>query len=148
MKARNDFWNRTLLLAKAELLNSLITTGLKSSTKIMRPDNSADNSFPSGHTSQAFVAATFMHFEYGEKSIWYSVGAYTVATATGVLRVLNNRHWITDVVVGAGIGTLSTVAVYKTHRYKWGKRPGTGGQLVALPMLDRKQAGLYLSYTF
>jgi len=146
VKAKNDFWNRTLLLAKAELLNSLITTGLKNYTKIMRPDNSADNSFPSGHTSQAFVVATFMHFEYGEKSIWYSIGAYSVATATGALRIMNNKHWLTDVVTGAGIGMLSTTIVYKTHLYRWGKRPGT--DLTLMPLLGEKQNGVYLSYTF
>jgi len=35
------------------------------------------------------------------------VGGYTIATLTGFMRVLNNRHWISDVLVGAGIGILS-----------------------------------------
>ena len=39
-------------------------------------------------------------------SPWYAVGGYAVATFTGVMRVLNNRHWISDVLSGAGIGIL------------------------------------------
>ena len=49
-----------------------------------------------------------LHKEYGHRSPWYSIGAYTVATVTGVTRQLNNRHWMSDVMVGAGIGILAT----------------------------------------
>lgn len=42
------------------------------------------------------------------KSPWYSIGGYTLAGLTGVTRQLNNRHWIGDVLVGAGIGMIST----------------------------------------
>ena len=40
-------------------------------------------------------------------SPWISVGGYVVATTVGVSRILNNRHWISDVLAGAGIGILS-----------------------------------------
>lgn len=73
----------------------------------LRPDGSSKNSFPSGHTATAFAAATMLHHEYGGRSVWYSVGGYAAAVATGISRVLNNRHWISDVVAGAGIGILS-----------------------------------------
>ena len=46
------------------------------------------------------------------RSPWYSVAGYGVATATGVMRVLNNRHWISDVLSGAGIGIMSTELAY------------------------------------
>ena len=46
------------------------------------------------------------------RSPWFSLGAYTLATATGVMRVLNNRHWISDVLSGAGIGILSVELGY------------------------------------
>ena len=67
-----------------------------------------DYSFPSGHTATAFMCATILHKEYGMKSPWYSIGGYTLAGLTGVTRQLNNRHWIGDVLVGAGIGMIST----------------------------------------
>lgn len=85
---------------------------LKSATQVMRPDGSSRNSFPSGHTATAFMAATMMHKEYGERSPWYSIGAYSAATATGLTRELNNKHWLSDVMVGAGIGILSTEIGY------------------------------------
>ena len=82
--------------------------GIKYTAKEMRPDGSTANSWPSGHTATSFVGATILHKEYGlTRSPWWSVAGYGVATATGVMRVLNNRHWISDVMSGAGIGIMS-----------------------------------------
>ena len=90
-----------------------LVNGIKYTASEMRPDGSTRNSWPSGHTATAFVGATILHKEYGlTRSPWYSIGGYTVATATGVMRVLNNRHWISDVLSGAGIGILSTELAY------------------------------------
>ena len=87
--------------------------GIKYTASELRPDGSTRNSWPSGHTATAFVGATILHKEYGlTRSPWYSIAGYTVATATGVMRVLNNRHWISDVLSGAGIGILSTELAY------------------------------------
>ena len=54
-------------------------------------------------------------------SIWYAIGGYTTATAVGALRILN-KHWLPDVLAGAGIGILSTNLVYLTHQHRWGKK--------------------------
>lgn len=91
----------------AGLMAGFVNT-LKYTTKEMRPDNSSNNSFPSGHTATAFMCATILHKEYGMLSPWYSIGGYTLAGLTGITRQLNNRHWISDVLVGAGIGIIST----------------------------------------
>jgi membrane-associated phospholipid phosphatase len=123
IKARNDLLNRTILLVKTEIVVNGIIQLLKHTTDIKRPDGSNYHSFPSGHTAQAFAAATFMHKELGHHSLWYSISAYAMASTVGTFRVLNDRHWISDVLTGAGIGILSTNLVYLTHRYKWGKRP-------------------------
>lgn len=86
---------------------------IKYTSKEMRPDGSTANSWPSGHTATAFVGATLLHKEYGlTRSPWYSVAGYGVATATGIMRVLNNRHWVSDVLSGAGIGILSGEIAY------------------------------------
>ena len=86
---------------------------IKYGAKEMRPDGSTANSFPSGHTATAFVSATILHKEYGlTVSPWYSVAGYGIATATGVMRVLNNRHWVSDVLSGAGIGIFATEVAY------------------------------------
>ncbi len=87
--------------------------GIKYTASELRPDESTRNSWPSGHTATAFVGATILHKEYGlTRSPWYSIAGYSLATATGVMRVLNNRHWISDVLSGAGIGILSTELAY------------------------------------
>ena len=107
-EGRSD-WPR--LLASAGLSYAIMAgfvNGIKYTAKEMRPDGSTANSWPSGHTATAFVGATLLHKEYGlTRSPWWSVAGYGVATATGVMRVLNNRHWISDVMSGAGIGILS-----------------------------------------
>lgn len=135
IKGKNNFGNRTALLVKSELLVGVLTYSLKRITAVPRPDTGQPTSFPSGHTAQAFAAATFMVKEYGHKSIWYSISAYTVAASVGTLRVLNNRHWVSDVLVGAGIGILSTNLVYLTHQYRWGKK-GSRGQTLIVPSFD------------
>ena len=107
-------WDRMLVSTLASnAVMALAVNATKYSVKEMRPDNSSANSFPSGHTATSFVAATVFHKEYGlTRSPWYSVAGYGVATATGVMRVLNNRHWISDVIAGAGIGIMSTELGY------------------------------------
>lgn len=88
---------------------ALFVNSIKYSAKEMRPDGSTANSFPSGHTATAFTAATILHKEYGlTRSPWWSIFGYGCATTTGIMRTLNNRHWISDVLVGAGLGILST----------------------------------------
>ncbi len=109
VEGRSD-WPR--LLASSALsygIMAAFVNGIKYTAKEMRPDGSTANSWPSGHTATSFVGATILHKEYGlTRSPWYSVAGYGVATATGVMRVLNNRHWISDVMSGAGLGILST----------------------------------------
>ena len=112
-EGRSD-WPR--LLASAALSYGImagLVNGIKYTAKEMRPDGSSANSWPSGHTATAFVGATLMHKEYGlTRSPWFSVAGYGVAAATGVMRVLNNRHWVSDVMSGAGIGIMSTELGY------------------------------------
>ena len=112
-EGRSD-WPR--LLASAGMsygIMALLVNGIKYTAKEMRPDGSSANSWPSGHTATAFVGATLLHKEYGlTRSPWFSVAGYGVAAATGVMRVLNNRHWVSDVMSGAGIGIMSAELGY------------------------------------
>ena len=107
-------WGRMLVsdAFSAALVATAVNT-LKYTTKVTRPDGSKQNSFPSGHTAVAFMSATMLHKEYGlTRSPWYSVAGYTWATGIGLSRILNNRHWLSDVLAGAGIGILSTELGY------------------------------------
>lgn len=91
---------------------TLATNGIKYTVKERRPDGTAKNSFPSGHTATAFMTASMLAHEYGHISPWISCAAYTVAAGTGIMRIANNRHWAGDVLAGAGIGVLSTELGY------------------------------------
>ncbi len=112
-EGRSDWPRWWASAAMSAAIMAGFVNGFKYTVKEMRPDGSTRNSWPSGHTATAFMAATILHKEYGlTRSPWFSVGGYAVATATGVMRVLNNRHWISDVLSGAGIGILSTELAY------------------------------------
>lgn len=118
---------------------------LKSLTKVGRPDGSGFNSFPSGHTATAFVGAKFLWQEYKNVSVWYGISGYIVATGTGFFRIYNNKHWLTDVVTGAGIGILSTKEAYwifpfvNRHIFNSKKNGNTG---MVAPFYNGKQMGL------
>ena len=113
VEGRSD-WSRYLAsTAMSYGIMAAFVNGIKYTAKEMRPDGSTANSWPSGHTATAFVGATILHKEYGmTRSPWYSVAGYSVATATGIMRVLNNRHWVSDVLSGAGIGIMSGELAY------------------------------------
>lgn len=106
-------WGRMLTAdAFSAILVTSVVLPLKSFTHVMRPDGSSKTSFPSGHSATAFMEATMLDKEYGNVSPWISVGGYTAATATALTRMTNNRHWLSDVMVGAGIGIISTQIGY------------------------------------
>jgi membrane-associated phospholipid phosphatase len=112
VKGKHSLKEMTKLTVLSALAFNAVIQPMKYGIGILRPDGSTYNSFPSGHTASAFTAAEILHQEYGQKSVWFSVLGYTAATATGAMRILNNRHWSSDVLVGAGIGMLSTKLVY------------------------------------
>ncbi|MEZ5105742.1 MAG: phosphatase PAP2 family protein [Draconibacterium sp.] len=145
VEGKNNFGNRTALALKSLLLNDFIVSNLKRWSGSERP-NGEPHSFPSGHTSVAFALAQFMHHEFGDESIWYSVGAYSCAATVGILRVAKNAHWISDIAAGAGIGMLSTEFIYLTHLYKWDKEHIRNFDI--FPFKVGNQKGLTLVYTF
>ncbi|WP_316633366.1 phosphatase PAP2 family protein [uncultured Flavobacterium sp.] len=117
IEGKNNLKDRSIILATSYLMMSATVFALKGITKVERPDGTSNNSFPSGHTANAFAGAEFLWQEYKDKSVWYGISGYIVATGTGLFRVYNNRHWLTDVVAGAGIGILSTKAAYWLFPY-------------------------------
>ena len=69
------------------------------------------NSFPSGHTTVAFALATSFAREI--KGTWDDVLFYSMATATAYARMHDNRHWMSDVVFGAGLGITATRFIHR-----------------------------------
>ena len=112
IKGEHNFRDRTILLGMSTAIMAGTVFALKKITRQQRPDGSAYNSFPSGHTATAFSGAEFMQLEYRSKSPFLRYSGYGIAAGTGALRVYNNRHWLSDVIAGAGIGILSTKASY------------------------------------
>ena len=112
VKGRSD-WGRMIA---SDALSMAIMAGvvqtIKHTTNVTRPDGTDNHSFPSGHTATAFMTATMLTKEYGHISPWIGMGAYSFATATGLMRIANNKHWLSDVLTGAGIGIISTELGY------------------------------------
>jgi hypothetical protein len=80
-------------------------------------ENSFSSSFPSGHATVAFAAATVFALEYRDKPIIPFI-AYSAASLVSVSRITENKHWLSDVVVGAALGYLSGKQVVNNyHRY-------------------------------
>lgn len=120
VKGRHSFKEQLILAIVSNVIAQGVTQGLKILIHYPRPDGNGHDSFPSGHTTAAFANATLLHEEYGHRSALYSIGGYGVATAAGVMRIASDRHWVSDVLVGAGAGIGATKAVYLT--YPWLKR--------------------------
>ena len=116
MKGKNKPHQQLLLYALGNITAAAIVQPMKRIVQRERPNSSDFRSFPSGHTSTAFVAAEFLHLEFGHHSAWISVAGYATATATGYLRLYNNQHWLGDVLAGAAIGMASTKLVYWMKR--------------------------------
>lgn len=118
MKPRTDWQNRTAILIKGQIVNLGLVYVLKKTLKETRPDGTA-YSFPSGHTANAFAGATMLAIEYGENYKWVPYVSYGFASGIGLMRMANNKHYISDVLFGAGLGILSMKVAYWTHQYKW-----------------------------
>lgn len=117
IKARHNLIDRSAMLLMSAVIAQASVGTVKSLSNRTRPNGLANNSFPSGHTSFAFMTAEFLYQEYKDQSIWYGVAGYAVATGTGILRLYNNAHWVSDVVAGAGFGILSTKLSYIIYPY-------------------------------
>lgn len=118
MQPKTDWKNRSAILIKGQVINLGMVYLLKKTLKKTRPDGTA-YSFPSGHTANAFAGATMLAIEYGENHKWVPYASYGVATGIGVMRMANNKHYISDVLFGAGLGILSMKIAYWTHQYEW-----------------------------
>lgn len=150
IRGKNNFKDRTIVLATAYFIMGATVNIVKNTGNVERPDGTSSNSFPSGHTATAFMGAEFLLQEYKDQSIWYGISGYAVAAGTGFFRMYNNRHWLTDVAAGAGIGILSTKIAYQLH--PWIKRNIFKGQKnidgAMAPFSNGKKYGLAMVLRF
>lgn len=150
IKGKHNMKDRSIILATSLLISSAVVLPTKHLVNEERPDGSNNLSFPSGHTALAFATAQFMFREYQEDNFWLSLAGYPFAIFTGVYRTLNDKHWVGDVVAGAGIGILSTEAAYWLFP-KISKLFSTNKNrysMVVYPSYQHKMMGLNLSLNF
>lgn len=122
VKGENDLINSSKIYLTSMAIMGGTVYIIKKSAKTLRPDESTYNSFPSGHTAAAFAAAEFMHQEFKHTQPLLSYAGYLPAAATGGLRMFNDRHYLSDVIAGAGIGILSTKAAYWINKKLFTKK--------------------------
>jgi len=123
-----------LELMRAHTVNGVLTQGLKFAIGRTRPDG-GPHSFPSGHTSAAFATATVLQHDFG-----WTVGipSYLIAGYVGASRAAENKHYASDVVVGAAVGFVSARAV---------TRPRSSHHAITVaPVLGRSTAGMVMTW--
>lgn len=107
------------------------------------------SSFPSGHTTAAFAAATVYALEYRDKPL-IPIISYSAATLIGLSRLTENKHWATDVLVGAALGYLSGKQVVNNfHRYSKLKQGKAGHEPISFNLqYINRQVSSSLLYKF
>lgn len=95
-------WNRMEMVVLATGTNANVTGLLKEIVGRKRPNGVGHRSFPSGHTSNSFVAASVANGLYGKK---VGLTAYLAAVIVAGSRIHDNKHYLSDVIAGAILGT-------------------------------------------
>jgi hypothetical protein len=148
IKARHSFRDRTFVMVSSHIFMALSVRTVKFATHVTRPDGSADNSFPSGHTATAFTGAHILFREYRDVSPWIGVAGYATATAAGFLRIVNTKHWLSDVAAGAGTGILSVEAAYLLLPVFRRMTGGGREDIVIAPLVGKQMYGLGFACRF
>jgi hypothetical protein len=148
VKSKNHWFDQTKYLFISNLISALVTHGIKSAVDKTRPDGTESNSYPSGHTSFAFTNAAVLFNEFNDSSSLLAYSGYVFATTTATFRMLNNKHWVSDVLLGAGIGILVTNFVYYFQPLKNFNPFINSDRITLIPVMDRGKYGAYFSYSF
>ncbi len=149
LKAKNHWFDQAKNLFIIDLANFVVIRSLKAITEKPRPNNKyIYTSFPSGHTALVFSNAAMLHYEYKDYHPVFAHSGYAFALATASLRVLNDRHWVSDVLVGAGIGVLITHLVYAIEPLKNWNPFKKEYKISFSPMINGNEFRLSLHWNF
>lgn len=145
----NTAFNQTKYLFISELVTAILTHTLKALVHETRPGG-GEHSFPSGHTSQSFSSASVVFNEFARSNKTVAWSGYLFSTSTALLRITNNRHWVPDVLVGAGMAILVTDLVYYFHPLKSWDPFHWNDHLVLIPELNPglNSFSLHVGYYF
>ncbi|MFQ5729819.1 MAG: phosphatase PAP2 family protein, partial [Waddliaceae bacterium] len=127
---------------EAQLITQTLTALLKLSTGRERPDGSGDritSSFPSGHAAGSFALASTVDALHGHE---IGIPLYILAGFVGFSRLSDNKHFLSDVVFGAALGTIIGRGVATFHKQQAQKK------IAILPFADGRGAGLMLTMSF
>lgn len=151
-KEKHNWVDQLCLVMISEGLNAGMTRAVKYAVNERRPDG-GPHSFPSGHTANAFLGAHIAYKEFKDSSPVLAYSGYALATFVACSRLYNNRHWVADVVAGAGFGILSVELAYLCYfpvRNAIARKINLkkSDRLVIAPTLNEQGGGFYLSYSF
>jgi membrane-associated phospholipid phosphatase len=128
----------------AEIIAGLTTTALKRLTGRERPDGESHTSFPSGHATNAFAFAASVS-EVNGNPLVLAGPLYTAAVFTAASRVQDNRHYTSDVVAGALVGTIVGKSMGRHFRTP---DVSHGPQVAVEPLFVPGVQGLKIVYRF
>ncbi|HVW13855.1 MAG TPA: phosphatase PAP2 family protein [Mucilaginibacter sp.] len=151
VQGKNNFADRTALITLSACFGGIADFSIKHLTHRPGPGGFETSSFPSGHTIGVFAAAEFLAEEYGDTSPAYAIAGYTVAVATGGMRMYTHNHWFSDVVAGAGFGIASTKLAYLVYPClkKWfTHNDGSGKNTLIMPTYQDGVPGFAFAKTF
>jgi membrane-associated phospholipid phosphatase len=107
-------------LLQAQILSEILVEPLKFAVRRERPDGSNRQSFPSGHASVTFATATVIERHLGWRK---SVLGYAIASYVAMSRIHDNRHYLSDVIFGAAVGTVAGRTVVHHRADYWAIHP-------------------------
>jgi hypothetical protein len=145
-KTKKEVFQQSKNLIISQLFTAIIVQTIKRTTNVTRP-NGSPHSFPSGHTSIAFTGATALYLEYRDSNPFLAYSGYGFSTATGMLRITNNKHWLSDVLVGAGIGMISAQLTWYINPFKnW--NPFNRSKVAVYPYINALNSSAGLCMVF
>jgi membrane-associated phospholipid phosphatase len=123
-------------LIRAQILSQSIVHGMKYSIRRDRPTGECC-AFPSGHAASAFAAASVLERHFGYRASWPMLAA---ATYVATSRLVDNRHFVSDVAFGAAVGMSSGWTVVgtrgRTRHLALEPVPVRGGMMIAFTRVD------------
>lgn len=147
IKSENNWFDQSKYLFISNLFSVGITQLIKRSNQKLRPNGETD-SFPSGHATIAFTNATVLYHEFHNSSPILAYSGYAFASTVGFFRMANNRHYLSDILVGAGIGIAVTNLVYYFKPLKNFNPFKKVKNISVYPSYKDNSYGLYASYQF